>query len=88
MGLRGRWSNIIARNAHTPTEEKRDDSKGSFYEELENVFRHFPKHHTKTVKGDFSEKLERQDIFKPTIGNERLHEYSNANGVRVVNLVT
>jgi len=42
----------------------------------------------KIVKGDVSEKLERQDIFKPTIGNERLHEYSNPNGVRVVNLAT
>jgi len=59
MGLRGRWCNIIARIAYTPTEEKRDDSKGSFYEELDHVFRHFPKHHIKIVKGDFSEKLER-----------------------------
>jgi hypothetical protein len=41
----------------------------------------------KTVKGDFSEKLEREDIFKPTIRNERLHEYSNVS-VRVVNLDT
>jgi hypothetical protein len=33
--LRGRWYNIIVLNAHMPTEEKNDDSKDSFYEELE-----------------------------------------------------
>jgi hypothetical protein len=43
--LRGRWCNIIVLNAHAPTEEKNDDSKNSFYEELEQVFYHFPKYH-------------------------------------------
>jgi hypothetical protein len=33
--LRGRWCNIILLNVHAPTEEKGDDSKDSFYEELE-----------------------------------------------------
>jgi exonuclease III len=36
--LRGRWCNIIVLNAHAPTEDKGDDPKGSFYEELEGVF--------------------------------------------------
>jgi hypothetical protein len=39
--LRGRWCNIIALNAHAPTEEKGDDSKDSFYEELEGGFLSF-----------------------------------------------
>jgi hypothetical protein len=30
----------------------------------------------------------REDIFKPTIGNESLHETSNDNGVRVLNFAT
>jgi hypothetical protein len=30
----------------------------------------------------------REDIFKPTIGNENLHEISNDNGPRVVNFAT
>jgi hypothetical protein len=40
--LRDRWCNIIVLNAHVPTEEKNDDSKDSFCEELEQVFDHFP----------------------------------------------
>jgi hypothetical protein len=38
--------------------------------------------------GDFNEKVGREDIFKPIIGNESLHEASNDNGIRVVNLGT
>jgi hypothetical protein len=53
-----------------PTEEKSDDSKDSFCEELEQVFDHFPKYHTKILFGDINAKLGREDTFKPTIGNE------------------
>jgi hypothetical protein len=40
----------------------------------------------KILLGDFNAKVGREDIFKPTIGNESSHEISNDNGVRVVNL--
>jgi hypothetical protein len=40
----------------------------------------------KILLGDFNAKVGREDIFKPTIGNESLHEISNDNGVRLVNL--
>ena len=36
--LRGRCFNIIVLNVHVRSEEKSDDSKDSFYEELEQVF--------------------------------------------------
>ena len=36
--LRGRWYNIIVLNVHAPSEDQCDDSKDSFYEELEQVF--------------------------------------------------
>jgi endonuclease/exonuclease/phosphatase family metal-dependent hydrolase len=38
--------------------------------------------------GDFNAKVGREDIFKPTVGNESLHEISNDNGIRVVNFAT
>jgi exonuclease III len=37
----------------------------------------------KILLGDFNAKVGREDIFKPTIGNESSHEISNENGVRV-----
>jgi hypothetical protein len=42
----------------------------------------------KILLGDFNARVGREDIFKPTIGNESLHEISNDNGVRVVNFAT
>ena len=36
--MRGRWCNIIVLNVQAPSEDKRDESKDSFYEELEQVF--------------------------------------------------
>ncbi|PNF37156.1 hypothetical protein B7P43_G00417 [Cryptotermes secundus] len=56
--------------------------------ELEHVLIKFPKYHMKILLGDFNAKVGREDIFKPTTGNESLHKISNDNGVRVVNFVT
>jgi hypothetical protein len=39
----------------------------------------------KILLGDLNAKCQCQDIFKPTIGNESLHEIHNDNGVRLVN---
>jgi hypothetical protein len=69
-----------------PTEDKDDDIKGSFYEELEKVSGQFPRYHMKILVGDFKANVGREDIFKPIIRNENLHEASNDNGDRVVEL--
>jgi hypothetical protein len=42
----------------------------------------------KILLADFNAKVGREDIFKPTIGNESLHEISNDNGVRIANSAT
>jgi hypothetical protein len=76
--LRGRWCHIIVLNVHVPVEDKIDDVKDNFYKE--HVF--------KILLGDFNAKVGMEDIFKPTIGNERLHKINDDNGVRVVNFAT
>ena len=52
------------------------------------MFDHFPKYHTKMLLGDFNAKVGRKNIFKPTIGQESLHQDSIVNGVRLVNFAT
>jgi exonuclease III len=56
--------------------------KDRFYEELEHVFDKLPKYHMNILLGDFNAIVGREDVFKPTIGNESLHKISNDNGVR------
>jgi hypothetical protein len=73
---------------HAPSEDKSDDSKDSFYEELEQVFDNFRRYHMKILLGDFNLKVGRENIFKPTIGNESLHQDNNDNGFRIINFAT
>jgi hypothetical protein len=84
--LRGRWCNIV--NMYTPCKDTSDDIKNSIYEKIGRVFDQFPRYDTKILLGDFNAKVGREDIFKPTIGNESSHEINNDNGVRVVNFAT
>jgi hypothetical protein len=69
---------------HSPTRDKIDYVKDSFYEELERVLDNFPKIPFENVIA----KVGKEDIFKPTIGNESLHKISNDNGVRLINFAT
>ena len=57
--LRGSWCNIIVLNVHAPSEDKSDDSKNSFYEEMEQDFDRFPRYHLKILFGDFNAKVGR-----------------------------
>jgi hypothetical protein len=66
--LRGPRRHIIVLNVHAPTEDKTDEVKNSFYDELERVFDKFPKYHMGILLGDFNTKVGREGIFKPTIG--------------------
>jgi hypothetical protein len=68
MVLRGCWCNIVL-NVHAPAEEKSDDSKDSFYEELQKVFNHFPKYHMKILV-DFDAKLGREGGYFQTDDRE------------------
>jgi len=69
------------------TEEKSDDSKDSFYKQLEQVVDRYPNDHTKILL-DFKAKLARQDIFLLTNENEGLHQDSDDNGIRTVIFAT
>jgi hypothetical protein len=65
--LRGRWCDIVL-NVHAPTEDKCGDTRDRFYEELEHALNQFPNYDMKILLGDFSAKVGREDIFKPTFG--------------------
>jgi hypothetical protein len=49
---------------HAPIENKCDDTKDSFYGELEHVFDQFLKYHTKILSGDFSAKSREKRYFQ------------------------
>jgi hypothetical protein len=73
---------------HATTGDESDDTKDSFYDKLERVLDQFLKYNMKILLGGLNREVKRENIFKPTIGNESSHEISNDNGVRGVNLDT
>jgi exonuclease III len=61
--LRSRWCHIFILNVHAPTEDKTDDVKDSFYEDLERVFDELTKCDTKILLGHFNNKAGTEDIL-------------------------
>jgi hypothetical protein len=49
INVKGHWCDIIVLNVHAPIENKDDDVKDSFYEEIEEVFDKFPRYHMKNL---------------------------------------
>jgi len=45
-------------------------------------------YHMKILLGDYNAKVGKEKIFKPTIGNESVHQAGNDNGVRIVTFAT
>jgi hypothetical protein len=78
----------IVLSIHGPTEDKADDVKSSFNEELESVFDKIPKFHMRILLGDFNAKVGSEVIFNLTTWNESLYKISKDNGVKVVNFAT
>lgn len=83
--LTGHIFDIVIINCYAPTEEKGEDIKESFYEELDRVWDLIPNYCVKIVLGDFNAKVGREEMYQPTIGRESLHDRSNDNGTRLIN---
>jgi hypothetical protein len=71
VAIKGRRCDIIVLNVHAPTEDKDDDIKDSFYEELEQVFDQFPRYHMKILMGDFNAMV-RFPASRPALGPTQL----------------
>ena len=78
--IRSQWCNIVL-NVHVPRED--DDSNDSFYEELQQVFEYFCQYNMKILSRDCNAKSGSEEIFKPTFGNESVHQDSNDNVFRI-----
>ena len=57
---------------HAPTANRNFDSDDNFYEELEQVFDHFPMHHMQILFRCCKAKYGRKDRFKLTAGKDHI----------------
>jgi hypothetical protein len=85
LRLKGKFYNITLINIYSPTEDKEDEIKEQFYEELQRTQDRVPKHNVIIILGDMNSKLGKEKVFSQVIGCHTLHNASNENGEMVAN---
>ncbi|KAL4143945.1 hypothetical protein QTP88_006193 [Uroleucon formosanum] len=77
--LKGKWFNILLINCYALTEEKSEEIKNAFYEELDRIYDALPTGKPKITLGDFNAKMGKEETYRPTIGKDSLHNDTNDN---------
>ena len=88
MRLKGKFNNISVVSIYAPTEDGIEEEKVEFYENLESLMNTLPKYDTKLIMGDANAKIGKEVCWEKTVGKHSLHEITNENGNRLINLAT
>ena len=86
LRLRTKFGNISMINAYAPTEEKDPVEKDEFYDRMERVLDSLPNYDTKIILGDLNAKIGIEREYRSITGNNSLHDVSNDNGRRLIDL--
>ena len=73
---------------HAPTEDKSEEEKDMFYDDLNKVYNKSPRRDIKLILGDMNAKVGTEEFYQPTIGRHSLHTVSNENGTRLINFAS
>ena len=85
LRVKGKLHNITLINIYAPTEDKKENIKEQFYEELQRTQDRVPKHDLTIVLGDRNAKLGKEKAFSQVVGHHTLHNSSNENGELAAN---
>ncbi|XP_003248303.1 craniofacial development protein 2-like [Acyrthosiphon pisum] len=72
-------------NVHAPTEDKSQDEKEAFYEQLESALNLIPSNRIQIVLGDLNAKVGKEEMFRQVTGGHSLHDETNDNGTKLIN---
>lgn len=84
--LKGRFKNISLVCIYAPIENADDDIKDDFYETLEEALNKLPNYDIKIILGDANAHVGKERIWHNVAGKESLHDVTNDNGTRLLNL--
>jgi len=86
--IKGKFRNVTLISAHAPTNEKEEQEKESFYENLEDVYNRIPRYDMVIIMGDFNAKIGKQDYQRQVAGPYTVHDTSNENGNMLTQFAT
>ena len=61
-------------SVHAPTEEKDEEEKEKFYEDLQKIPNKIPKHDIVIIMGDLNAKIGKEEVYQQVAGKYTLHE--------------
>jgi exonuclease III len=79
LRLKGKFHNLSIICVHAPIDDKNDEIKEQFFEDLQKVYDQIPRHDIVILLGDMNAKIGREDVYRPVSGIHILH-ISNKNG--------
>jgi exonuclease III len=85
LRVKGKFHNMTLINIYAPTEDKEEEIKEQFYEELQRTQDRIPKHDLINILGDMNAKLGKENVFSQAIGRHTLPNISNENGEVLAN---
>ena len=85
LRIKGKFYNITLININAPTEDKEEDMKEQFYEQLQRTHDRVPKHDVTIIISDMNAKLGKEKVFSQVVGHHILHSIYNENGEMVAN---
>jgi len=83
LRIKGNFYNIPLINIYGPAEDKEEDIKEQFYEELQRTLDRVPKNDVTFILGDMNAKLGKEKVFNQVVGRHTLHNTANENGEMV-----
>jgi len=84
LTIEAQWFDISFVNVHAPTEDKSQDEKETFYEQLESALNLIPSNRIQIVLGDLNAKVGKEEMFRQVTGGHSLHDETNDNGTKLI----
>jgi exonuclease III len=80
LRIKGKYNNITMINVYAPTEDKTEEIKEQFYDDLQSMVDKVPKSDLIIILGDVNAKLGKEPAYQKITGKHTLHEETNRNG--------
>ncbi|PNF29447.1 hypothetical protein B7P43_G04559 [Cryptotermes secundus] len=84
LRIRTKFFNMTLMNVHALTEEKEEEVKDYFYQQMEETYDSIPSNDTKVILGDLNAKIGKEKEYRGVIGTESLHDTTNHNRIKLI----